>query len=79
MYFGVSATSPESSGIVVPKESPLQSLAGLKGKKVAFAKGSSSHYLMARALESAGLTFADITARVPPAAGRARGLAVRLD
>ena len=61
VYFGVSAPSPESSGIVVPKGSPLKSLADLKGKKVAFAKGSSSHYLVARALQSTGLTFADIT------------------
>ena len=61
VYFGVSAPSPESSGIVVPKNSPLKTLAELKGKKVAFAKGSSSHYLVARALQSSGLTFADIT------------------
>ncbi len=60
VYFGVSVPSPESSGIVVPKDSPLQTLAELKGKKVAFAKGSSAHYLVALALEKAGLTFADI-------------------
>ena len=60
VYFGVSAISPESSGIVVPKDSPLKVLAELKGKKVAFAKGSSAHYLVALALEKAGLTFADI-------------------
>ena len=61
VYFGVSAPSPASSGIVVPRSSPLKTLAELKGKKVAFAKGSSSHYLVARALQSSGLTFADIT------------------
>ena len=60
VYFGVSVRSPESSGIVVPKDSPLQTLAELKGKKVAFAKGSSAHYLVALALEKAGLTFTDI-------------------
>lgn len=60
VYFGVSIPSPDSSGIVVPKDSPLQTLAELKGKKVAFAKGSSAHYLVALALEKAGLTFADI-------------------
>ena len=60
VYFGVSAVSPESSGVVVPKDSVLKSLAELKGKKIAFAKGSSSHYLVARALQSAGLGFADI-------------------
>ena len=60
VYFGVSMPSPESSGIVVPKDSPLKTLAELKGKKIAFAKGSSAHYLMALALEKAGLTFSDI-------------------
>ena len=60
VYFGVSAISPDSSGIVVPKSSTLKTLAELKGKKVAFAKGSSAHYLVARALQSAGLSFADI-------------------
>ena len=60
VYFGVSAISPDSSGIVVPKSSTLKKLAELKGKKVAFAKGSSAHYLVARALQSAGLSFADI-------------------
>ncbi len=62
IYFGVSAVSPESSGIVVPQDSPLKTLAELKGKTVAFAKGSSAHYLVALALEKAGLTFADIKA-----------------
>lgn len=57
----VTAASPESAGIVVPKGSPLKSLTDLKGKKVAFAKGSSAHYHLARALTSVGLTFADIT------------------
>ncbi len=60
VYFGVSAASPESSGIVVPKDSPLKTLGELKGKTVAFARGSSAHYLVALALEKAGLTFADI-------------------
>ena len=60
VYFGVSAPSPDSSGIVVPQDSPLKTLAELRGKKVAFAKGSSAHYLVALALEKAGLTFADI-------------------
>ncbi|MFT3991391.1 MAG: aliphatic sulfonate ABC transporter substrate-binding protein [Luteolibacter sp.] len=47
-------------GIVVPKGSSIQSLKDLKGKKVAVTKGSSSHWLLLKALESAGLTFQDI-------------------
>ncbi|MEK7927040.1 sulfonate ABC transporter substrate-binding protein, partial [Burkholderia contaminans] len=32
----------------------------LRGKKVAFNKGSNVHYLLVKALEHAGLTYADI-------------------
>ncbi len=60
VYFGVSVPSPDSSGIVVPKDSSLQKLTDLKGKRIAFAKGSSAHYLVALAIEKAGLTLADI-------------------
>ena len=58
---GITDASPESAGIVVPKGSPLKTLADLKGRRVAFAKGSSAHYHLARALAAAGLTFADVT------------------
>lgn len=51
----------EGSGILVPDESPIQSVADLKGKKVSFSKGSSSHYLIVKALEQAGLQYSDIT------------------
>ena len=61
VLLGITDASPESAGIVVPKDSPLKTLADLRGKRVAFAKGSSAHYHLARALASAGLTFGDIT------------------
>lgn len=61
VYIGVTAASPDNTGVVVPENSSLKTLADLKGKKVAFVKGSSAHYLVACALQSAGLTFADIT------------------
>lgn len=51
----------EGSGIVVPKNSTIQSLEDLKGKKISFAKGSSSHYLLVKALEEAGIEYSDIT------------------
>jgi sulfonate transport system substrate-binding protein len=50
-----------SQAIIVPKDSPIQSLADLKGKRVAFAKGSSAHNLLVGALEKAGLSWSDIT------------------
>jgi sulfonate transport system substrate-binding protein len=58
--FAASNPSPESTGVVVPKDSPIHSFAELKGKTVAFAKGSSSHLVVAQLLAREGLTFADI-------------------
>jgi sulfonate transport system substrate-binding protein len=50
----------DTQGIVVPKDSPIQKLEDLKGKKVAIAKASSAHNLTIAALESVGLEFGDI-------------------
>jgi sulfonate transport system substrate-binding protein len=58
-YIGTSPAEA-SAGIVVAKDSPIKTLQELKGKRLAFAKGSSSHYLVAKALAEAGLTFEDI-------------------
>ena len=49
------------SAILVPEHSPLRGLTDLKGKRVAFTKGSSSHNVTVEALKSAGLGYADIT------------------
>jgi sulfonate transport system substrate-binding protein len=59
-YIGATSPAPESAGIVVPNASTIQAVSGLRGKRVAFAKGSSSHFLLARALAEAGLNFNDI-------------------
>ncbi len=50
-----------TQAIVVPKDSPIRTLADLKGKRVAFGKGSSAHNLLVAALEKAGLSWSDIT------------------
>ncbi|WP_018130626.1 aliphatic sulfonate ABC transporter substrate-binding protein [Effusibacillus pohliae] len=56
------AYEPEvARAIVVPKHSTIKSLLDLKGKKVAFAKGSSAHYTLISALATVGLTISDIT------------------
>lgn len=55
------ATTPASqNAILVPKDSPIKTVADLKGKRVAFGKGSSSHALTVRALAHAGLSPKDI-------------------
>ena len=59
-YIGTTSPAEASAGIVVAKDSPIRTLQDLKGKRLAFTKGSSSHYLVAKALAEAGLTFEDI-------------------
>src|ERR1700710_621383 len=46
--------------IVVPKGSPIKSVADLKGKKVAVAEGSSANYNLLAQLAKAGLDYKDI-------------------
>lgn len=64
--------SPAAQAIVVPAESPIRSVADLKGKKVAVAKAAGVHYLLLKSLDKAGLQFKDIDAAyLQPADGRA--------
>ena len=66
------APSPSAQAILVRADSPLKSVADLKGKKVGFAKAAGSHYLLLAALAKAGLSFKDIEpAYLTPADGRA--------
>nr|WP_246681769.1 sulfonate ABC transporter substrate-binding protein [Methylobacterium sp. L1A1] len=71
-YVAHEPPAPKGEAILVPKASPVQSVADLRGRKVALNKGSNVHYLLVRALESAGLSLADITpVYLAPADGRA--------
>lgn len=72
VYVGNEPASPASEAIVVPKGSSLRTLADLKGKKIALNKGSNVHYLLLKALEKAGVAYADIQpVFLPPADARA--------
>ena len=72
VYVGNEPPSPASEAIVVPKGSSLRTLADLKGKKIALNKGSNVHYLLLKALEKAGVAYADIQpVFLPPADARA--------
>jgi sulfonate transport system substrate-binding protein len=51
----------DTQAIIVPKDSPIKTLADLRGKRVAFGRGSSAHNLLVAALEKAGLSWSDIT------------------
>ena len=71
-YFAQEAPSPSAQAIVVRKDSSIQQLADLKGKKIAVTKAAGTHYLLIAALAEAGLEFSDITpAYLTPADGRA--------
>ncbi|WP_126429160.1 aliphatic sulfonate ABC transporter substrate-binding protein [Brevibacillus marinus] len=59
-YVGYGPSSKEGYGIIVPKDSPAQSLQDLKHKKIALSKGSAGHYLLVKALRKEGLTLEDI-------------------
>ncbi|MGM3307113.1 sulfonate ABC transporter substrate-binding protein [Anabaena sp. WFMT] len=60
LYVAYDPWTPKAEAIIVHKDSPIKSIADLKGKKVAFAKGSNTNYLVVKALEKAGLKYSDI-------------------
>ncbi len=60
VYVGAEPAKPDSSAILVLRNSPIRTLAELKGKKVGVQKGSSAHYLLVRALAKANLLWSDI-------------------
>src|SRR6202007_305753 len=60
VYLAYDPPAPQGEAILVPKDSPLHSIADLRGKKVALNKGSNVHYLLVKALENAGLKYTDI-------------------
>jgi sulfonate transport system substrate-binding protein len=57
VYVGAEPPKPLSSAILVKADSPLKTLADLKGRRVALQKGSSAHYLTVRAIEKAKLQW----------------------
>ncbi|MFJ2987660.1 aliphatic sulfonate ABC transporter substrate-binding protein [Collimonas sp. NPDC087041] len=71
-YIAQEAPSPLAQAIIVRADSPLKTVAELKGKKIAVTKAAGVHYLLIAALEKAGLKFSDISpAYLSPADGRA--------
>ena len=71
IYLYNQPANPKGEAILIHKDSPIKSVADLKGKKVALNKGSNVHYLLVEALEKANLTLADIEpVYLPPADAR---------
>lgn len=72
VYVAHEPPAPRGEAILVPKDSIIQSVAELKGKRVALNKGSNVHYLLVKALEKAGVAYTDIETKfLPPADARA--------
>jgi hypothetical protein len=49
VYIAYELPTPGAEGILVNKDSPIQKIADLKGKRVAFNKGSDIHWLLINA------------------------------
>jgi sulfonate transport system substrate-binding protein len=72
VYVAHEPPAPRGEAILVPKDSPIKTVADLKGKNVALNKGSNVHFLLVKALEDAGVAYTDIkTSFLPPADARA--------
>ncbi|UPG73424.1 aliphatic sulfonate ABC transporter substrate-binding protein [Roseomonas gilardii subsp. gilardii] len=62
LYAGGQPVSGRNSAILVRKDSAIRSLGDLKGRRLAFTKGSSAHNFVVRALASVSLGPGDIQA-----------------
>jgi sulfonate transport system substrate-binding protein len=60
VYVANEPPAPDAEKILVPKNSPIKSVADLKGKRIVLNKGSNVHYLLLKALEANKLTYADV-------------------
>jgi len=70
----------QENSLLVPKGSTAKTIADLKGKKIAVAKGSSAHGWLLNALQGAGLTLKDVKpVYLAPADGLAAFSSGRVD
>lgn len=72
VYVGATVPRPHLEAVIVPKDSPIKTVADLKGKRIAFNKGSNVQYLLVKLLEKNGLKYSDVTPIfLPPPDARA--------
>lgn len=60
VYVAATGPSAASQALVVHADSPIKTLQDLRGKKVSISKGTSTNYIILKALQKAGLTLKDI-------------------
>lgn len=72
VYAGATVPRPKLEAIIVPKGSPIQTVADLKGKRVAYNKGSNVQYFLVKLLQKNGLQYSDVQSIfLPPPDARA--------
>ena len=72
VYVANQPAMPTAEALIVQKDSPIQSIKDLKGKRVVLNKGSNVHYLLLKLLEANNLKPDDIqVVYLPPADARA--------
>ena len=72
VYIANQPEAPKAEALIVQKDSPIQSIKDLKGKRVVLNKGSNVHYLLLKLLEANNLKLDDIqVVYLPPADARA--------
>ena len=60
VYAGATVARPGLEAVIVPRGSAIRSVADLKGKRVAYNKGSNVHYFLVKLLEKHGLGYGDV-------------------
>ncbi len=72
VYAGVEPSAPGGEAILVPKGSPIRSVADLRGKTIGFNRGSNVQYLVLKALAEAHLPWSAVNSvYLTPPDGRA--------
>ncbi|CAB3797655.1 Putative aliphatic sulfonates-binding protein [Paraburkholderia caffeinitolerans] len=59
-YVAATPPRPQSEAVLVPHNSPLREVADLKGKRVAFNRGSNVQYFLVQLLRKHGLDYRDV-------------------
>jgi sulfonate transport system substrate-binding protein len=60
LYVAALPAAGANEAIIVAEASPIRSVADLKGKRIAVAKGSSAHNTLVAVLDKAGLAYSDV-------------------
>jgi sulfonate transport system substrate-binding protein len=60
VYAGATVPRPRLEAVIVPRDSAIRTVADLKGRRVAYNKGSNVQYFLVKLLEKNGLRYGDV-------------------